>query len=237
MAYDATPEGPEKAWAEHLGQLRDSGLTAESWNCWIPGDLKIVGPYADWDRYQRYVHLAIPRLAAAGAQVLVLGSGGSRSIPEGHEPARALDDFEKAVRLAAAGAAGAGITVAVEALQSRETNLLNTVRATAEFVRGLHLSNVKCTADFYHMDCEHEPLEALAEVGKLVGHAHLADSNREVPGAGTADLGGFLQALARTGYDGRVSIEANWHDFDTQIGPALKSLRETWARVRSLPDC
>lgn len=233
VAYDAMPENSENAWAEHLAQLRDSGLTAESWNCWIPSDLKIVGPLADWDRYRRYVHLAIPRLAAAGAQVVVMGSGGSRSVPEGYEVARALDDFGKAVRLAATAAAGAGITIAVEALHSRETNLLNTVRETANFVRALNVPNVRCTADFYHMEQEHEGVEALQGAGKLIGHAHLADTAREVPGRGTSDLGGFLLALSQAGYDGRVSIEANWHDFDSQIGPALKWLRDTWARVRA----
>jgi sugar phosphate isomerase/epimerase len=161
-----------------------------------------------------------------------MGSGASRSVPEGYEAERALEDFAKAVRMAATLAAGAGITIAVEALQARETNLLNTVGATADFVRGLALPNVKCTADFYHMESDRESLAALGAAGKLIGHAHLADSARSAPGSGSADIGGFLLALKRAGYDGRVSIEANWHDFDAQVGPALRFLKDTWSRVR-----
>lgn len=234
VAYDATPEGPEKVWAEHLAQLRDSGLTAEVWNCFLPGDLKIVGPQADWQRYVRYIHQAIPRVAAAGAQVIVFGSGGSRSAPADYDSQRAVEDFEKAVRTAAQAAGGAGITFAVEHLERRETNILNSLAETAAFVKMIGMPNVKCTADLFHLEAEAEPNSVLRDVGRSVGHAHLADTAREAPGTGTAKISEFLTELRRVGYDGRVSIEANWHDFDSQVGPALKSLRETWARARSL---
>jgi sugar phosphate isomerase/epimerase len=231
VATDAAPEGPRSDWAGKLAQIHDAGLTAEAWNCWVPGDLKVVGPQADWERYRRYAGVAISRVAEAGARVVVFGSGGARAIPNGYDNARAVDDFAKAVRIAADAAANAGIVIAIESLESSETNLLNTLAGTARFVEGIALPNVKCTADFYHMSAEGEPNELLVSIGRHVGHAHLADSGRGAPGAGTADIAGFLAGLRASGYEGRVSIECNWSDFNKQVGPALRFVRGTWAHV------
>jgi sugar phosphate isomerase/epimerase len=231
VASYAAPEGPEDVWAHNLAVLRDCGLTAEAWNCFLPGDLKIAGPDADWQRFTRYVQRAIPRVAAAGGRVIVFGSGGSRSAPKGYEIAHALDDFAEAVFFAAGIAAAAGITIAVEPLQKRETNILNSVGETAGFLRAINISNAKCTTDLYHMEAEAEPNTVLRAMGPLIGHAHLADTNREAPGSGKARIAGFLSELRRATYDGRVSIECNWHDFDAQVGPALDFLRRTWATI------
>lgn len=231
VASDAAPEGPRSVWTGKLARIRDSGLTAEAWNCWVPSDLKVVGPLVDWERYQQYVDVAIARVAEAGARVVVFGSGGARAIPDGYDSARAMDDFVRAVRIAADAAANAGIVIAIESLESSETNLLNTLAGTARFVEGIALPNVKCTADFYHMGAEGEPNELLVSIGRHVGHAHVADSGRAAPGTGTADIAGFLAGLRTSGYDGRVSIECKWSDFDKQVGPALRFVRGTWSHV------
>ncbi|HEY3414753.1 MAG TPA: sugar phosphate isomerase/epimerase family protein [Armatimonadota bacterium] len=230
VAGDARPEGGEKVWAECLARIRDTGLRAEAWNCWLPGDLKIVGPAADWDRYRRYVDIAIPRVREAGAEVIVFGSGGARTVPAGYEHSRALDDLARALSMACAG--NAGIVFAVEALGTRETNLINSVAEAAAFVRTLNLPYVKCTADLYHMNEVSEPASVLSDVGRYLGHAHLADSGRGAPGTGTGGIVQFLSELRRSGYDARVSIEADWADFDAEVAGALRFVRDACIPVQ-----
>ena len=203
VAGVAQPEAGKDVWTEALMRIHDTGLRAEAWNCWLPGDLKIVGPAVDWDRYRRYVSIAVPRVREAGGEVIVFGSGGARTVPDGYEHARALADLARALSIAAT--ADAGIIFAVEALQKRETNLLNSIADTVAFVRTLNLPNVKCTADLYHMEAESEPSSVLSGIGAYLGHAHLADSGRGAPGTGTAGIAEFLAELRRSGYESLVA--------------------------------
>lgn len=226
----AQPESGNVVWSDNLSRIRDTGLLAEAWNCWLPGDLKIVGPSVDWDRYRRYVDIAIPRIREAGGEVIVFGSGSSRKVPHGYERARAFDDLARALNMACSG--NAGIVFALEALHTGETNLLTSVVETAAFVRSLNLPYVRCTADLYHMEAEGEPNTVLSGVGRHIGHAHLADSGRGAPRTGAAGIPEFLSELHRAGYDARVSIEADWADFDNEAAGALGFVREAWTALQ-----
>lgn len=47
-----------------------------------------------------------------------------------------------------------GVTIAIEPLNRRECNVLNTVAEGAEMVHALQLSKVRLLADAFHMCCE-----------------------------------------------------------------------------------
>ena len=48
----------------------------------------------------------------------------------------------------------------------------------------------------------------LRRYAPTIGHVHLSDSNREVPGRGHVDFAAGLAALRESGYDGVLAIEA-----------------------------
>lgn len=222
----ALPEAPDAAWRENLRRIRDGGLPASAWNCLLPGDLMLAGPAADAARFRRYVAIAAERLAEAGAEIAVFGSGASRSAPEGFARDAVTAQFAEAVALVADAFAPAGITIGVEPLRRAETNVLNTVTEAAPLVEGLACPNAKLTADMYHM-MENGEVFDLDGIGHLIGHAHVADTARVPPGQGAADFASFFQALARVRYPGRVSIECRWTSFADEVSPALAALRNS----------
>jgi sugar phosphate isomerase/epimerase len=105
-------------------------------------------------------------------------------------------------------AASHGVPLLYEPLNRYETNLLNRVGDTAEWLRTLTTKNVRILADLYHMNIEEPDLAAaLTEAGSLVGHVHFADSNRRAIGLGHTAIGPIIEALRGIGYDGYLSAE------------------------------
>lgn len=232
VAAFAEPEGPESAWRERLAKLRDSGLPAEAWNCFLPGDLHFIGPRGDRPRFDAYVETAIARLHEAGARILVFGSGAARAVPPDHDPVRAVVEFADAVVFAASMARSAEITLAIEPLPERETNVVNDLPTAAVLSTMVMQPNVGVCADYWHLHAERTGLRPLEVVGETVKHAHVADTGRRPPGTGVLEIPDFLRALAAAGYDGRLSIEAGWDDMPAQAPAAVRFLREQWDAAR-----
>ncbi len=63
-------------------------------------------------------------------------------------------------------------------------------------------------ADFFHMSIEERNIAAsLEKAGDWVGHIHLADSNRMLPGQGHTDFKRPFAALKKIGYDKYMALE------------------------------
>jgi sugar phosphate isomerase/epimerase len=106
-------------------------------------------------------------------------------------------------------AARHGVPLIYEPLNRYETNLVNTTAAGVELLSSLSTKNVRLLADLFHMNIEETNLPAaLRAGGKLIGHVHLADSNRRPAGHGHTDFAPVAAALREIGYDGYVSAEA-----------------------------
>jgi sugar phosphate isomerase/epimerase len=96
-----------------------------------------------------------------------------------------------------------------EPLNRYETNFVNTVEAGLELIKKSGSDNVRLLCDLFHMNIEEKDMaESLRRAGKLVGHVHLADSNRRAAGGGHTEFGPIAKALRDIGYDGFVSAEA-----------------------------
>ena len=50
---------------------------------------------------------------------------------------------------------------------------------------------------------------AIFEYSHLIGHVHLADSNRRLPGLGTTDFTRALESLAQIDYSGWLVLECD----------------------------
>ena len=72
----------------------------------------------------------------------------------------------------------------------------------------------------------------IAAAGKLLAHAHCAEADGRGPlGAKGEDQRPYFRAMKDAGYDGRISIEANWRDFERQLPAALAELRRQIAEA------
>lgn len=223
------PELPEEAFEEFRRVLRSSPLVVECYNSFIPPDVRLVGPERDPHRIERYVAVAIERVAATGGKVIVFGSGGARRIPEGYPRDAAERELREFLHLAAEHARRHGVIIAIEPLNRSESNVINSVAEAVGWARRVDREEVRVLVDFYHLTVEGEPFSHIAEAGRCLAHVHVADTGRLYPGSGSYDYGGFFAALHDAGYDERLSVECNWRDYEREVVTAMRFLRETYA--------
>lgn len=209
-----------------LAQARAFRLQLRAYNVFLPADLKVVGPTVDADRVEAYLELAFDRARRLGGTIVGFGSGPSRSVPEGFSREAAGDQLQGFLDRAVKVAAGYGITLGVEPLRRAESNVFNSLRETAAFIRERRVEGVGLVADLYHMMEEAEDFSALDDCADLLRHVQVADSGRRAPGRGSFDTAGFFRGLNAIGYAGDCSIECRWEDFNAEIGPAIAYLRQ-----------
>jgi len=220
------PQEPESTFLPILKRIQSGPLARRAACCFVPGNLKIVGPAADLKALTAYAAVAFERAHRAGLSTIVFGSGGARQIPDGFSRDAAWRQLVEFGRRIGPLAQQNRITVAVEPLNRKECNVLNTVTEGARYVREINHPSVRLLADAFHWGLESESVDAIEAAGPLLAHIHVATfPPREPPGVGPCDLAPFFRALKKCGYDGTVSIECNWTDLPTQAPKALEALR------------
>lgn len=205
-----------------------SNIKCEAFNVLFPGDIRLTGPEVDEGGIKDYLERAFARVSRLGAKVIVFGSGGARKIPDGWSREEAWKQLVRIARIAGDVAAEYGLTIAMEPLNTSETNILNSVEEGLRFVTDVGHTHVKLLADFYHMRRENENMDVLVKAGSTIAHLHIANSNGRVcPLDRSEDVyDAFFQKLKEVGYQGRISIEAGIKDVDRDAPVGLNLLRE-----------
>ena len=200
----------------------------------LPLSMKIVGPGADRRRIQRYLARMAEITDAAGADIVVLGAGLARNVPDGWSRDRALEQLVETVSWCSDALADSGTIVALEAPNHAETNLVNTIAEAVDVAKIVNRSNVRVIADLYHLYAEPESFDVVTALSGWIVHVHLSDSNRRPPGpAGPSnddpyDVGPLFDRLKASGYDGRLSIESMTEVPDDTMRQALDFVRRRW---------
>ncbi len=113
------------------------------------------------------------------------------------------------LRTVARHAQKSGVTLCLEPLNRFETYFLNTLEDAARLIREIGEPNVKIHYDTFHSNIEERhPVEALRAVGVDLGHVHISENDRGVPGTGHVDWRGVLEVLKDIGYEGWLTIES-----------------------------
>ncbi len=214
--------------------LKANGLKAETANNFFPGDKILTGPDADHSFIEEFVEKGMKRFKAIGGEIAVLGSGKARNIPEGFDHKKGEEQFIEVLRIAGDIGAKYGIKIAIEPLQAKETNLINTVQQSLDIVARCGHPNVCTLADFYHVYKSGETLEAVENAGDLLIHTHLAraEDDRQMP-VTESDLEAckvWANALKKNGYTARMSLEGSFKPEFTEtiedVLPALKIFKD-----------
>ncbi|MCD8352569.1 MAG: sugar phosphate isomerase/epimerase [Planctomycetaceae bacterium] len=142
-----------------------------------------------------------------------------------------------------------GVTLQCEVVNRFEHFMVNTAAEAVQFVTDIGKPNVKVMLDTFHMNIEEDFMgDAIRSVGPLLGHFHIGECNRKVPGQGHMPWDDIGQGLRDIGYQGAVVMEPFvrmggtvgkeihvWHDLsdggddaklDADIAQSLKFVKE-----------
>lgn len=102
-----------------------------------------------------------------------------------------------------------GVTLCIEPLNRFETYFLNTQEDASRLVHATGAPNVLIHFDTFHANIEEQhPANSLRAIAKELGHVHLSENDRGIPGTGHNDWKGVLLALKEIDYDGWMTIES-----------------------------
>jgi sugar phosphate isomerase/epimerase len=220
------PDADDEAFAPVLAQYQASPLPVLAFNLFLPRDLRIVGPEVDEARMKLCTQRALQRAQQIGAKIAVFGSGGARNVPDDFPREKAVAQIVHFLDVVADAADQTDVVIAIEPLNRKESNIINSVAEGADFARQVNRPKIQVLADFYHMDEDDEPLSHLVEYKDWLAHIHVADTGRLAPGTGQYPYQEFADGLRAAGYEGLVSIECRWEDFAAEAPAAVEFLRK-----------
>ena len=207
-------------------RLEHSGLKCEACHNFIPSNIRLTGPDADLTAACDYVGKAFPRAARLGAKVVVFGSSGARNIPPGYPYSYARKQIVELLGRIGDLADRHDLTVAVESLNRRESNIINTIAEALSFSREVHHPCIKLVCDYYHMMVENEDPKVILEAGEQIRHVHISEpEKRGFPVEAKQSYHEHFQRLKDIGYQERVSIEAYTENFEADAVRSLELLR------------
>ena len=223
-------------------QLAESGLKLEACNgffhskfvlyAYDPETGEGTDAFADVEKeVLEYVRLGFERVSQMGTKVVVIGSSGARTVPEGMKREVAEQQFSRILTICGDEAAKYGITVTVEPLNPLETNTINTLSDSLDLIEKIGHPNVLAMNDFYHSLMQNEPLSTLDRAGKRLVHIHICRADRyNCTLADKDDMLPIVQHLADMGYDGRLSFEGKCN------GEREQALRDTYELMKLFRD-
>ncbi|TAK24002.1 MAG: hydroxypyruvate isomerase [Chloroflexota bacterium] len=175
--------------------------------------------------YLNGLRVGLQHARALGTTTLIVTTGNARS---GVERAAQHDAIVAGLRAAAPMAADAGITLALEPLNTLVDHRGYYLDSTAEglqIVAEVASPSVKLLYDFYHAQIMEGSLIATATANLAsIAHLHVADNpGRNEPGTGEIDYRNVFRAIDAAGYTGHVGLEYR------PTGDHAASLRSTIA--------
>jgi sugar phosphate isomerase/epimerase len=218
-----SPLEDDAAFAERGAALQGLRPRVRAFNVFAPRQLRLTGDSVDWQQVETYVERALRRAGDLGGDVVVFGSGASRSVPEGFSRALAWGQLVRFLSMCADHAARNGLVVAIEPLNKGESNILNTYPEAVRLARDVARDEIRVLADIYHFMQDGEPLDDILDGPEWLAHVHLADTGRRWPGSGSYPLERLFAILRDVDYRGKASIECSWGD--DYAGETARSLR------------
>lgn len=223
-----SPSSPDGDYEVTRRALVGAAIRVEAGNSFFPADLKVIGPDVDFDAVSSYTQTALARAGGLAIEVAVFGSGASRAIPSEFPREQAVRQLDELLRMMGDAAQPRGIAIAIEPLNTRECNWINSVAEARAIVTRLGHPAVKILADIYHISAEKEGFHGVLDAGSDVAHIHVSSADRGPPRPDGADWVGLFRALKALGYDSRLSMECRWDDFAAQAPAALDFLKTAW---------
>ena len=152
----------------------------------------------------------IDMAAEMGAEVLCGPFQSAFAWFSGQPPTHDERQWSKEVLAKAAEyAEGTGVVLTPEALNRFECYLYNTLADIGATIREVNHPNLRMIYDTHHAHIEEKSQSAaILSNADIIGHVHLSENDRGVPGSGQVTWPQVFSSLRRIGYDGWLTIEA-----------------------------
>lgn len=203
-------------------RYRMGKLGIEACNSFIPPNLMITGGRMQKE-LEAYAELAMSRLSRIGVGTVVFGSGEARRLSHAVSVEKGLAETAHFLAMCDRLGEKYDLKVVIEPLRRQETDQIHTVKEGAAWVRKLKLSHVGLLGDAFHMAEEGEAASVIEENADILGHMHFSVSPGRLPvmAEGSPYVIDFAGALKRAGYQGRVSMECGFTDFQKEIRESM----------------
>ncbi len=218
MAFD------DAGFRQALARLKSCGIPAEVFDNPIPLDSRVADPSFDLKYYRDFLNVAADRTAEMGARYFVFGNGKARSLPAEGDIAGAAEKFDEFFSMLLGIAAERNITVLIEPLGKKLSNIVNNLPEAIAFIRKFDAPNLKTFIDYRYMVELGRPLSDIVEFEPYIKHVHIDNPlttfpERIVPRLDDGfDYVPFLETLKKIAYKEIVSVEASvFKDYASEI--------------------
>jgi len=219
------PQQAESEVKDIISNFLDSPIPVEAFNIFMPSELKITGNSVDYNKIKCFVENALERVSLVGGETIVFGSGGARAIPEGFSREKSEEQIVYFLDLVADYADKLGITIVIEPLYKKASNIIHTIPEAVEIAKKVNRKSIKILSDFFHMMEEKDSLDNIVKYKQYIGHIHVSD-NYHAPGTGQYPFLQFVNCVKEANYDGKVSIECIWDNFEIQATNSLQYVKK-----------
>ena len=121
---------------------------------------------------------------------------------------QAWDAAVRSMREVADAGKDLGVTIVMETVNRFEQYIINCASEAVDFIKEVGKDNAKVMLDCFHMNIEEDFLgDAIRNTGDYLGHFHIGEANRKVPGKGHMPWAEMGQALRDINYQGAVVME------------------------------
>lgn len=208
-------------------KLEASSLKSEGLNFFFAPSMKIVGPGLDEKFIADYIVKAVDRAALLGAEVLVVGCGKSRYVPEGWNKEEGIRQYADALRKIGEAASKKNITIVIEAIRKDSTNIVNSLKEAMDVYHMVNHPNVYIMADYNQMSADNESMDEIIKYAKYIKHLHIADRETSYFPLDVNHKGhkAFMAAAKKIGYDAKMSIEVSRFNSWEDAAKSLKVLK------------
>lgn len=218
----------EDAFTALKAKLADSPIVCEVLDNPIPLDKVIADDSFDLDFYRAYLEKGADRAAELGVKYYIFGNGRTRSLPVDGDIQAAKEKNLTFMRMLADIAAGHDITVLIEPLAPRVSNVVQSIPEALDYIAEIGKANLDTFLDYrWFVDRQH-PYSMIEDFANHVRHVHIDNPStpfpqRVIPRVDDGnDYSPFFDALQKINYQEIISIEANtFTDFTQDLRDGL----------------
>ena len=218
----------QNAFSNLRVKLADSPIVCEVLDNPIPLDKVIADESFDLDFYRAYLEKGAKRAAQLGVKFYVFGNGRTRSLPVDGDIQAAKEKNLTFMRMLAEIAAGYNITVLIEPLAPRVSNVVQSIPEALDYIAEIGKPNLDTFLDYrWFVDRQH-PYSMIMEYADHIRHVHIDNPSKPFPQRVIPrvddgnDYSPFFDALQKINYQAIISIEANtFADFSQDLRDGL----------------